>query len=640
MFSYLDFIVMEDDDGTYVYAVEEEDTEDTGTNSSLRTTKILPSKGDIVGKLNRTELYEEVGENRIEVRKRGNITETQLGRRFARHHPQRLSIDQGEKNCFKQFCGRIPEENSIDLAGRNRNGGRNLRKQIPKNESSVQGGSAQLHQQKSTLPTTGIVKNLVILLQFNDHEVQKRNLPNFEDIEALMDTLTDVYHENSFGKLTIESTVIPEWYTTPHNESWYAEGKSGTTNLHDAMRDALDYFEENDIIDLVDFDGNEDGYVDSVTFLHSGYGAEHGGVDCMGQNYRQRIWAHQWQLYGDHEGTNIGPWASNSTDDYGESVKVWNYQMVSALKGVCGDGISPVGALAHEFGHTLGLPDLASGAGNGIGGFCLMADAWGFDETLEHPSQLSAWAKLKLGWLEAQKPRYGMNEIAFIEEPSETAPQLYKIGDGEFNFPKDEYLLIEYRTKKGLDSDLPGEGLLIYHIDESPNVMENDLEGHPWQDDDWPRNGKHYQVALVQADRLFSLERGFNNGGEKDFFSAQYVNSLVPSDDKNSPWKGPFPNTDSYQNGEVFQTGVKIYHISSAGSPTMTFTFRGNLREKMKVVSPKQQESHIDVGGDVLQQPSRDNRWKWKLDSSFELGSVRYPVALGHAMEYQNKNNP
>jgi hypothetical protein len=47
-----------------------------------------------------------------------------------------------------------------------------------------------------------------------------------------MDTLTDVYLENSFGKLIIESTIIPEWYTTAHNEAWYAEGKSGTTNLH------------------------------------------------------------------------------------------------------------------------------------------------------------------------------------------------------------------------------------------------------------------------------------------------------------------------------------------------------------------------------------------------------------------------
>jgi len=232
---------------------------------------------------------------------------------------------------------------------------------------------------------------------------------------------------------------------------------------------------------------------------------------------------------------------------------------------------------------------------------------------------------MKLGWLEAHTPTTrGLNTITVAEEASGEI-QLYKIGDGEFNFPKDEYLLIEYRAQRGMDVDLPGEGLLIYHIDESPSVSGNtNNEGHPWQNDDWPRNGKHYRVALVQADRLYSLERGINNGGESDFFNADYINSLVPSADANAPWEGPFPNTDSYQNGAVYQTGVKIYNISSvtaadAGSSlssssasTMTFMFRGNPEDKPSSSSarstmtsifrgnPKDKLSVIDGYGNVL----------------------------------------
>jgi M6 family metalloprotease-like protein len=640
--SHLDFIVLQADDGTYVYAIEEEEAEanDTDYLEKKATTKLIPSKGDIVGKLNLATQYEEVGAERVVVRNVRNSNKTKSDTRFARHHPQQLNKIEFEGSCFKQFCGGIPEPFSINLDGNNINGGRYLRKQNPPvdRESSLQVGSAQFHRRQSTLPTTGIVKNLVILLKFKDHEEQQRNLPEYDDIERLMDTLTDVYLKNSFGKLIIESTIIPEWYTTAHNEAWYAEGKSGTTNLHEAMREVLDYLEETDVVDLIDYDGNGNGYVDSVTFLHSGYGAEHGGMDCKGQDYYQRIWTHQWQLYGNSQGNNIGPWASNSTDPYGGNIKVWDYQMVSALKGVCGDTITPVGALAHEFGHTLGLPDLASGSGNGIGGFCLMADAWGFDETLEHPSQISAWAKLKLGWLEARTPTLGLNEIALAEEPSERT-QLYKIGDGKFGFPKDEYLLIEYRARRGLDEYLPGEGLLIYHIDESPDVPNNVNEGHPWQNDDWPRNGKHYKVALVQADRLYSLERGINNGGEKDFFSAEYVNALVPSENSNAPWEGPFPNTDSYQNGKVFQTGVNIYRISSPGEPTMSFMFRGNLKDKLFKAPTKETETEnteslteIDGYGNVGPDPPKKDRWKWKIDSSIDIGSLRYPVALGNAL--------
>lgn len=259
-----------------------------------------------------------------------------------------------------------------------------------------------------------------------------------------------------------------------------------TTNLHEAMREALDYLDNNNVIDFSKFDENGDGYVDTVTFLHSGYGAEHGGTDCKGQEYQNRIWTHQWQLYGNRNGHYIGPWLSNRMEltknhrsglgsrivnktSKRNNVKVWTYQMVSALRGTCGDSVAPVGAIAHEFGHAIGLPDLSGGSGNGLGSFCLMADAWGFDKTLEHPSQLSAWAKMKLGWLESRRPKFGINKISIVEEFSSDI-QLYKIGDGEYNFPKDEYLLIEYRARKGMDTDLPGEGLLIYHIDESPAV--------------------------------------------------------------------------------------------------------------------------------------------------------------------------
>mmetsp|Transcript_32863 Transcript_32863/g.36787 ORF Transcript_32863/g.36787 Transcript_32863/m.36787 type:complete len:110 (-) Transcript_32863:391-720(-) len=79
------------------------------------------------------------------------------------------------------------------------------------------------------------------------------------------------------------------------------------------MWEALDYLDDNNIIDFSHYDGDGDGYVDTITFLHSGYGAEHGGTDCKGQEYLNWIWTHQWQLFGDHDGNNIGPWVSNRT---------------------------------------------------------------------------------------------------------------------------------------------------------------------------------------------------------------------------------------------------------------------------------------------------------------------------------------
>ena len=46
-----------------------------------------------------------------------------------------------------------------------------------------------------------------------------------------------------------------------------------STNLHEAIRDALVFLDDNGLVDFGDFDSNGDGYLDMLTVLHSGYGA-------------------------------------------------------------------------------------------------------------------------------------------------------------------------------------------------------------------------------------------------------------------------------------------------------------------------------------------------------------------------------
>jgi len=60
-----------------------------------------------------------------------------------------------------------------------------------------------------------------------------------------------------------------------------------------------------------------------------------------------------------------------------------------------------------------------------------------------------------------------------------TVYRLWKDGTGG-----NEYFLVENRQKKNYDSQLPGAGLLIWHIDDS--IASNSNENHP-------------KVAVVQA---------------------------------------------------------------------------------------------------------------------------------------------
>ena len=105
------------------------------------------------------------------------------------------------------------------------------------------------------------------------------NSENNDPVLAPTGSLKMVYLENSYGQLTIESEVT-DWINVSNSEIYYANGRSGIETqekkFHEALKDALDQLEEDDF-DFTKFDENGDDYIDSITFLTSGYGAEWGG---------------------------------------------------------------------------------------------------------------------------------------------------------------------------------------------------------------------------------------------------------------------------------------------------------------------------------------------------------------------------
>ena len=242
----------------------------------------------------------------------------------------------------------------------------------------------------ATSKSIGTLKNLVILMQFEDHK--NRILPSKEDIMVLMNSddvdeelaptgsLKMLYRDQSYGKLTIESEVT-DWILLNNTEKYYADGKTGfVETFHEALRYALDELEARGFA-FGDFDADRDQNVDSIAFLHSGYGAEWGrgrnesnvdeqtrilpcyGMDlqeslfraltqkffffvcfCVflfsitddssGARYEDRIWSHKWGIYGGWESARTG-------------VKVTSYHVSPSLWSTSGKEISRVGVIAH-----------------------------------------------------------------------------------------------------------------------------------------------------------------------------------------------------------------------------------------------------------------------------------------------------
>ncbi len=408
------------------------------------------------------------------------------------------------------------------------------------------------------VPPSGTIKNLVVLCKFSDHAFGTHTRPE-SDYDVLFNavggdaslaptgSVRDCYAENSYGTMTLVSTVVA-WVTLPHTEAYYADGSSGSgsypTNPQGMVEDALNLVDS--LVDFGEFDTDNDGYIDAIDFVHSGYGAETGGG---GGNW---IWSHRWSLWA----LPGGQWTSGDLNGAGQPVKVYDYHTEPALWGTFGTQILRIGVVSHESGHFFGLPDLydIDGSSEGIGSYGMMANSWGFDFSQYHPPHFCAWSKIFLGWV---TPTVLTTPGVYTAAQVEFAPTVYRIDHG---YPSGEYLLIENRQPVGLESAMPQGGLAIWHIDEAKAGTVNTEEGYPLSAG-WPGNNRHYMVALLQADGAYDLERNQNRGDGGDVYHAGGV------------WKisgHTVPSLDTYQDGIVVSSENIVSEIS-ASSSTMTF---------------------------------------------------------------------
>eukprot|EP00639_Heterosigma_akashiwo_P013286 CAMPEP_0206369746 /NCGR_PEP_ID=MMETSP0294-20121207/5488_1 /ASSEMBLY_ACC=CAM_ASM_000327 /TAXON_ID=39354 /ORGANISM="Heterosigma akashiwo, Strain CCMP2393" /LENGTH=885 /DNA_ID=CAMNT_0053816575 /DNA_START=279 /DNA_END=2936 /DNA_ORIENTATION=+ len=412
----------------------------------------------------------------------------------------------------------------------------------------------QLSQMKSgrkLATTTGQVKNLVIPILFSDHV--GRSLPAQSDIDQIWNvdgghpvyssstgaSIREYFLEQSYGQLEVTSTVL-DWIEVSNTEAYYGNGNSGlSTLIWDLLTEALTSADA--LVDFSDYDQDGDGYIDMISFMHSGYGAEYGGTDAYGQSYSNRIWSHKWSIptFTSEEGTKIS-----------------TYHIETALDGKSGSQVTSIGVGAHESGHFFGLPDLydTDGSSSGISTLGLMANSWGWDYSGEVPPSLSAWSKYKLGWI---SPVEITGAGSFSMEQIQESGEAYIIKT--LPFSDTEYLLVENRGDTGFDRQAPAAGLLVWHIDEM--VSTNKYEGHTGQTN-WPTNGNHYRVACLQADGEFDLEKGYS-ADAGDFFTGGetlYAGTSL------------HPSSLSYQDGVVQDSGISFHDISGDVSGVFSFS--------------------------------------------------------------------
>jgi hypothetical protein len=140
--------------------------------------------------------------------------------------------------------------------------------------------------------------------------------------------------------------------------------------------------------------------------------------------------------------------------------------------------IAGMGTFCHEFGHVLGLPDLYdpnyASATDAIipGSWTVMCDGCYNDEA-RTPPVYTGYESWVCHWLEYEDIA---DNTHYTLEPFTTTPRALKISIPRLNSTNmlaNEYFILENHAQQSWDTYLPGEGLLIWHLDFSSSVWSS-----------------------------------------------------------------------------------------------------------------------------------------------------------------------
>lgn len=382
-----------------------------------------------------------------------------------------------------------------------------------------------------TYPTSGNLKILAILIDYPDLQSQfvKSSFDsllmanNYRNGDGSFKTF---YHTASNGNVTIDVDVMG-WYRAANNYRYYGRD-SGYARAADLAREAVNAADAAGA-NFANYDNDNDGDVDGILVVHAGPGAEQG-------SRTQYIWSHRWVMAGG----NLGAVTLD-----GKFINDYMMNPETRISGAS-QNLVGIGVFCHEFGHNLGLPDLydtdpSNGDSEGIGNWCLMAGG-GWLGGEHRPVNFSAWCKVENGWDTPKTRMIGTSMSDSLSAASTTHNEIIQINTSVAS----EYFLIENRQKTGLDRELPGTGLAIWHI----NTTKTNAFGNSVNADENLKG-----VDLEEADGNNDLDNEVNRGDGGDLFPGNSNNNTF---DDNT-----IPNARTYN---LATTGLQIRNITETNS--------------------------------------------------------------------------
>ena len=323
-------------------------------------------------------------------------------------------------------------------------------------------------------PTTGSPAVLVIPVEFSDitasskgYSIEKLKSAFYKDGETDYYSVYDYFYTSSYGKLTLDITVLDSWFKPQYASTYYASqtmdyyGNDQLIGDQLVMDEALAYLEG--IMDLSEFDSDNNGIIDSVVL-----------ITTLDINYDSDFhWAYRyWNIYTD-ENEYYYEYDGVSANDY-----LWCPYQFLHDNDESGYNNDPNGmntyTFIHEFGHVLGADDYYDTAyvDHPMGGHDIMDS-----ETGDH----NPYTKFNYGWITESRLIVTETTVTVTLQDFATAGDTIILANNWSDSlgAYQEYYVLIYYTNNGLNAGdgfgyFEEEGILMYHVNAT---LEYEQEG-------------------------------------------------------------------------------------------------------------------------------------------------------------------
>lgn len=324
----------------------------------------------------------------------------------------------------------------------------------------------------------GKKKCLVILANFADTKFKPEhtldlykqiiNGENYSD-ETLgfKGSVRDYFKAQSGGQFEIDFDVVgpvdlPKGYAGYGKND--ASGRDQTALVYPMVEDAVNLAKDQ-VTDWKQYDWDGDGLVEEVFVLYAGHGQATYPQDP------DLVWPHK---------SAIDPMT------VADGVKVSVYACSCELGAT--EAIDGIGAFCHEFSHCMGLKDHydINGRGYGTGFWDIMCFGC-YNGNSFLPAEYNSYEKMFCGWKEPILLNAEPQKIEGMKALAAGGDTYIFYNDGNEN----EYYMLENRQKTGWDAALPGEGLIVLHVDYSKGA---------WEENQVNYNAARQRMTVIPAD--------------------------------------------------------------------------------------------------------------------------------------------